>query len=471
MDYTAANPHLTRWTAAEEDALVRQIDWKIMPVLCVTYALQWYDKAMLSQAALFGLIEDLGLGDGGRYSLSAAIFYLGFMAGAYPSMFLAQRYPVERVAAIIVLLWGICLILTPTCTSYHGLFVQRFFLGALESGVSPMFMMIIGSWYRKNEQAFRIGMWYSLTGYTATFSPLINYGLGHIEGKLNAWTYMYFFAGGITILWSIAIYFFLVPDPVRVKSFSYRAKYILVARLRTNNSGVRNTKWKKDQVMELLTDLKFWLAFWMGCLAMVCNGALSTFMPLVIAGFGFSSLNALLLTMPAGAYCGTVVLLAAYLAMKFEHIRTWIIALAQALSTGAAVLLWQLPTSERGWLLFAMYLLPSAAAGYCVLMGLQIANTAGYTKRALASSGIFVGYCIGNFVGPFIFLEREHPKYGTGFAITWITAAISGLLAIAYRYECIRDNRARNASGCREAFDHAFEDPTDKANKQFRYII
>lgn len=70
---------------------------------------------------------------------------------------------------------------------------------------------------------------------------------------------------------------------------------------------------------------------------------------------------------------------------------------------------------------------------------------------------------IGNFVGPFIFLEREHPKYGTGFAITWITAAISGLLAIAYRYECIRDNRARNASGCREAFDHAFEDPTDKA--------
>lgn len=74
---------------------------------------------------------------------------------------------------------------------------------------------------------------------------------------------------GITILWSIAIYFFLVPDPVRVKSFSYRAKYILVARLRTNNSGVRNTKWKKDQVMELLTDLKFWLAFWMGCLAMV----------------------------------------------------------------------------------------------------------------------------------------------------------------------------------------------------------
>lgn len=86
-----------------------------------------------------------------------------------------------------------------------------------------------------------------------------------------------------------------------------------------------------------------------------------------------------------------------------------------------------------------------------------------YTFFFLTLSFFFFFLGIGNFVGPFIFLEREHPKYGTGFAITWITAAISGLLAIAYRYECIRDNRARNASGCREAFDHAFEDPTDKA--------
>lgn len=86
-----------------------------------------------------------------------------------------------------------------------------------------------------------------------------------------------------------------------------------------------------------------------------------------------------------------------------------------------------------------------------------------YTRLTHFFLSFFFFLGIGNFVGPFIFLEREHPKYGTGFAITWITAAISGLLAIAYRYECIRDNRARNASGCREAFDHAFEDPTDKA--------
>ena len=189
------------------------------------------------------------------------------------------------------------------------------------------------------------------------------------------------------------VYILLAPDPVRAKSFCDRERYVLVARLRTNNSGVRNTRWKKEQVVELFSDLKFWLAFWMACLAMVCNGAVSTFMPLVISGFGFSALNSLLLSMPAGAYAGTLCLLFSFCAMRFDHVRTWLIAVAQSLSTLAAVLLWQLPTSARGGLLFAIYILPSAGAGYSVLMGLQIANTAGYTKRALASSGIYVGYC------------------------------------------------------------------------------
>lgn len=81
INYSAANPHLTGWTEAEEASLKRKVDWRLMPVLCATYGLQYYDKAMLSQAALFGLIEDLDLGVGNRYSFSAAIFYLGFMAG------------------------------------------------------------------------------------------------------------------------------------------------------------------------------------------------------------------------------------------------------------------------------------------------------------------------------------------------------------------------------------------------------
>jgi hypothetical protein len=38
------------WDEMEEKKLRRKVDWKLMPILCVTYMLQYYDKAMLSQA-------------------------------------------------------------------------------------------------------------------------------------------------------------------------------------------------------------------------------------------------------------------------------------------------------------------------------------------------------------------------------------------------------------------------------------
>ena len=129
---------------------------------------------MLSQAALFGLIPDLQLQYGNRYSMSAAIFYLGFICGAYPAIVLAQRYPIERVMFGIVCLWGACLMCTAGVTTYQGLYTQRFFLGMLESGVSPAWMLVVGGfvnysnnffvladkfyrWYKKQEQAFRMG--------------------------------------------------------------------------------------------------------------------------------------------------------------------------------------------------------------------------------------------------------------------------------------------------------------------------
>lgn len=38
------------WTAAEEKLVVRKIDRRLLPLLVLTYGLQYYDKAMLSQA-------------------------------------------------------------------------------------------------------------------------------------------------------------------------------------------------------------------------------------------------------------------------------------------------------------------------------------------------------------------------------------------------------------------------------------
>jgi len=38
------------WTVEEEKKLTRKIDRRLLSILCITYGLQYYDKAMLSQA-------------------------------------------------------------------------------------------------------------------------------------------------------------------------------------------------------------------------------------------------------------------------------------------------------------------------------------------------------------------------------------------------------------------------------------
>lgn len=80
---------------------------------------------------------------------------------------------------------------------------------------------------------------------------------------------MYLVAGGLTVCWSVAIFFLLPPDPIRAKGFTERERYIAVARMRSNNTGVRNTHFKRAHVIEALADVKFWLVF--SCAFCMCE--------------------------------------------------------------------------------------------------------------------------------------------------------------------------------------------------------
>lgn len=66
----------------------------------------------------------------------------------------------------------------------------------------------------------------------------------------------------------------------------------------------------------------------------------------------------------------------------------------------AGLLLWLLPRTHNGPLLFAVYLVPTYGGTVCLCFALNLANCAGYTKRTVFSAGAFVAYCLGNIAGP-----------------------------------------------------------------------
>lgn len=289
-------------------------------------------------------------------------------------------------------------------------------------------------------------------------TPLINYGLGSIKSTTAPWKIMYYFPGSVTIAWGIAVWFILPADPISAAGLTPRERYIAVARIRSNNAGVRNTFIKADQIKELLVDLKFWLSFTMAMLIFFINGPVSTFVPTIIQGFGYSPLNSLLLTMPSGAVGGIANLAVTFVASKRPGTRCWIASTMTLGSCLAAVLLWQLPLSQKGGLLFASTILPIGLAAYGLVLGLQLANTAGYTKRSASSAGVFAGFCIGNFIGPQLFMNKDAPRFKPGFAVVTSTSAAVSVLILVYRFVCVAHNARRDRAGIEEGFEHAYDD-------------
>jgi len=209
---------------------------------------------------------------------------------------------------------------------------------------------------------------------------------------------MYLVGGGLTIIWSFVVLFFMPPDPIRAKGLNKRERYIAVARLRVNNAGVRNLHFKKEQVLEVLVDEKFWIILAMGFLCMIAAGPANAFVPLIVSGFGFNLYDTLLLLVPLGITSGSIILSATYVSYKFPKVRTCVFFVCELITMTSALLLWLLPSHSRGGLLVGCYILPGFSGAWGVLMGLLIGNAAGYTKRVFSSSAIYLGYCLGNSI-------------------------------------------------------------------------
>ena len=83
------------WTEDEERRILRKIDWVLMPILCVTYGVQYYDKFMLGQAVALTSYLDYSIcllsvgsfwslgGPGHDYRDPLLLFVVNFLSRIY----------------------------------------------------------------------------------------------------------------------------------------------------------------------------------------------------------------------------------------------------------------------------------------------------------------------------------------------------------------------------------------------------
>ena len=115
--------------------------------------------------------------------------------------------------------------------------------------------------------------------------------------------------------------------------------------------------------------------------------------------------------LPASAFQLVVVLLAAIFCTNVRKSRL-IASIMIFVMALAGILMVKLLPSEQKLSRLAGYWMSSAIAPvFPLMLSLHASNTAGFTKKSTVAALIFVGYCVGNLIGPQFFKNSEAPYY------------------------------------------------------------
>ena len=139
--------------------LRRMFDRRVLVIMIITYFLQALDKGTMSFASIMGIREQTGL-DGQKYSWLTTCIYIAVLVVEYPTNWVIQRVPIAKYLGINVCLWGAMLALHAACHNFAGLVTVRTLLGIFEACCQPIFILMSGMWYKREEQASTVTYWY-----------------------------------------------------------------------------------------------------------------------------------------------------------------------------------------------------------------------------------------------------------------------------------------------------------------------
>ncbi|EOD45618.1 putative allantoate permease protein [Neofusicoccum parvum UCRNP2] len=318
--------------------------------------------------------------------------------------------------------------------------VDKVSLSCFEAIIVPGISLIIAAFYKKEEQPPRNALVFAAA--SSVINGFLSWAIGHIDSALAIWQYLFLIIGSITFAWSLFVIFVLPATPMEAIFLSKEEKYHLVKRVATNKTGVANKEWKWSQVKEAFIDPKTWIIFFFNIAINIPNGGLTTFNSIIIANLGFSSVDASLLTACIVPIIGTAVVYA-------------------------------VPRDNIAGQMVGIYLLYTYFGPYVVGIGLAQANTAGNTKKTVVFAVLYIGYAVGNLIGPQTFRANQAPEYTGGVVAMIVCYCVCIGLICAYWAVCAFNNKRSDEQEVHaETNEEAIElllDQTDFEQKGFRY--
>ncbi|CAD1808621.1 Allantoate permease [Candida parapsilosis] len=458
--------------SATDRKILRKIDMYILPVMCLLYCFQFMDKLSTSYSAILGLREELNM-VGDMYSWTTTCFYIGYLAFEFPTSLILQRFPVVKAVGTFIILWGMILALCAV-PKYPGFIVLRTLMGMFESSIIPAFTIITSQWYKKEEQFLRTAWWFASNSFGTILGSLIAYGTYKHQDSysLPAWKLVFVITGVLTVFLGFLIMLHIPDTPTGAWFLTEEEKVLVVERIRSNQQGFGNPRFKKEQFIEALTDHRTWLFFIFSVASSIPNGGMTTFRTILLnEQFGFDTAQALLMQMPSGAIDFVGCVLCAWLS-QFIKSRMLMAIIVAMITIMAECLLAFAPTNKGK--LAGLYIYSLCPLCFICLQSQVSSSVAGHTKKVTFNAIFLIGFCIGNLVGPQTFLESQAPVY-VGGKIGIVVCGVVDLVCLTVIYlSYYLDNKKRDASppvDMSKIENYEFADLTDRQNPNFRYAL
>ncbi|KAH9890858.1 major facilitator superfamily transporter [Xylariomycetidae sp. FL2044] len=434
---------------------IRKVDVRLIPMLLFLYLITYLDKTNIGNAKIEGLLDSLNM-NGYQYNIALSVFFVPYILAEVPSNMLLNKFKKPSIyMGIIVLCWGIVMTLTGMVQNYGGLVATRFLLGLFEAGFFPGAILLVSKWYLPNETQSRIALLYSSAASGGAFSGLLAFAISKMDGVggLDGWRWIFILEGLLTVIMGTLCFFLLIDSPAlsgrwldadEIRFLELRQ----AARRVTSPKDYREKHFDKDALIAVICDWKIYLLVFGSWSNAVPNYALKFTMPSIVKSMGYTSATAQLLTIPPYA-CGAI---SAYVVSVFADKYRWrmpfIVGPQMCLIVAFTILFVKAAdiANNIGLCYFAVCL--ACAGMYPIFPGVNawnVANSAGAAKRAISIGYLVCAGNTGGIIGSYIYIEKEAPRYPTGYgnSLAFASAGILAMLCLEFALWTINKKNSR----------------------------
>ncbi|KIJ39717.1 hypothetical protein M422DRAFT_60684 [Sphaerobolus stellatus SS14] len=455
----------------DERRLVKKLDRRILPIMCLLYLFAYLDRTNLGNARLQGLPQDILGGDptGKLFDWVNSAFFFSYILCQVPATIIMKLFNPRIWMGCVAIGWSICSILMSTGFSFAGTMICRIGLGVFEAGFSPSIPIYFSLFYTKAELGLRLAHWFGFAAVAGAFGGLIAFGIqqADLPGPLHDhnWRLLFIVEGLPAFVLGIVTIFLLPARPESTRFFKDGPERDLAIK-RANRGTTADIGYviKKEHIKLALTDWKVYIG---GVIYFGLNVALvsiSAFLPTIIQA------NAQLLTVPPYACAAIVLTITAWMSDRLQS-RGIACAISSAVAGIGYILLLTVP-DKVGIRYLGVFFITSGTYTHIGVTIAWFAHNLGSETKKSAGLPMFmaIGQC-GSVLGSHIFPSTEGPRYIKGFgvscALQFLASLCAAALSIHFRHENKRRDRVYGRVDPNEKVDT--RELADKA-ENFRYI-